>query len=185
MSLTVESNVIMGFRAMPFSLTLRPPIVFASWSGGFTVTDLRDVTDHIAEMRRKSKQGVVYLSRIPAGAHVFTDDEQKVLHGFLVAILPNCASIHHVVEGDGFVRSARLGIVSHMASQTPRARDFYVHATLDDARKSIKSLAGVDLGPEVARVAEASNASPPPERASGAFREAARIVEGLRPPRKL
>jgi hypothetical protein len=158
--------------------------VFSSWSGGFTPTDLRDVTDHIAEMRRKTRHGVLYLARIPAGTHAFSEDEQKMLHAFLVAILPNVASVHHVIEGDGFVRSARLGVVTHMAGQTPRARDFYVHASLEDAGRAVKAACGVDLGPEVARVAEMGEGSPPPERASGAFREAARIVEGLRPTRK-
>ena len=164
---------------MPYRLALNPPVLFVSWHG-FSPDELRAVNDRIAEMRRMTGRPVAYFSRVPAAPHIFTDEEQRVLLGFLRAILPYCTTVHHVIEGDGFVKSSRLAIVTKLATKTPRPRAFYTHQTLEEGLRSIKTLYGVDLsGP-----ASSTSVVPPP-RASGAFREAARIVErGRVPPRK-
>lgn len=160
---------------MPYRLTIKPPVLFASWNG-FTPSELREVTERLAEMQRSSGRPVAYLSRIPAGNYVFTDNDQTVLLRFLQTILASCATIHHVVNGDGFVKSARLAIVTNLARATTRPRDLHTHASLADAIRVIKDLYAVNFG-------DGSNGSGGPrERASGAFRAAARIVEG-RPPR--
>jgi hypothetical protein len=164
---------------MPYSLTIKPPVLFASWRG-YTPSELREVADRLAEVRRSSGRPVAYIAQLPASGHVFTESDQGVLLGFLQTILPSCATIHHIIEGDGFLKSGRLAIVATLAQSTPRPRDFYTHATLEEGARSIKSLYGVNLEATGSTAPE-----PPPERASGAFREAARIVEGRRtPPRK-
>ena len=164
---------------MPYSLTIKPPVLFASWRG-YTPSELREVTDRLTELRRAHGRPVAYVALLPASGHVFTESEQTVLLGFLQTILPLCATIHHVIEGDGFLKSGRLAIITNLAQGTPRPRDFYTHATLDEAVRSVKALYGINLEATGSVAPE-----PAPERASGAFREAARIVEGRRtPPRK-
>jgi hypothetical protein len=163
---------------MSYRLAIHPPVLFVSWRG-FTADDLRAIAEEIAEMRRTTARPVAYFSRIPPGRHVFTEPEQDVLLRFLQAILPHCDSIHHVIEGDGFVKSNRLAIVTTLSARTARPRAFYTHQTLEEGIRSIRVMYGVDLsGPAQ------SGSVPPPRRASGAFREAARIVERGRPPAK-
>ena len=174
---------------MPFRVTILPPVLFVAWRG-FTANDLREVAERVAEMRRTTGKPVAYFARIPADHHVFTEDDQKVLLAFLGAILPSCASVHHAIEGDGFLKSARLAFVTSLAAATGRRRDFHVHSSLEEGFRSIKALYGVDLRsaapPKQARFASSARKdSTPPERASAVFRGAARIVDGGRmPPRK-
>jgi hypothetical protein len=161
---------------MSYRLTKKPPVLYVSWRG-FTSRELREVTEELAEMQRTSGKPVAYLSRIPAGAYVFTDGDQAVLLRFLQTILAYCATIHHIVDGDGFIKSARLAIVTNLALATARPRDLHTHASIEDAAEVIKELYGVDFS-------EANRGSDKPERerASGAFRAAARMVDGRRPP---
>ena len=173
---------------MPYSVTIKPPVVFVAWRG-FSAGDLREIADRLAEMRRTTGRPAVYLSLIPADPHSFTDEDQKVLVGFLNGILPSCATVHHVIEGDGFVKSARLAFVTNLAAATPRRRDFHVHATLEEGFRSIKALYGVDLRTsetaKLERFAPSTTKEVSPERASAVFRGAARIVDaGRGPPRK-
>ena len=99
---------------------------------------------------------------------------------FLHAALPHCATIHLVLEGDGFLKSARLAIATKLALATSRPRDIQTHSTIEEGFRHIRSLYGVALNePAPGPALEA------PERASGAFRLAARLIEGGRvPPRK-
>jgi hypothetical protein len=157
---------------MPFTLRVRAPVLYASWHG-FTGGDLRDVELRLSEMKRTTGRGAVYLSRIPGDERIFTQDECGVLQDFLVAILPSCASIHHVIEGAGFIKSARRATVTNMANATPRPRDFYVHDTLADAFTKIGVLTGVALDDLVSKGVDESDSQ---RRASGAFRAAARIA---------
>jgi hypothetical protein len=164
---------------MPYRLTVKPPVLYASWNG-FSSGDLREIAERLAEMRRAAAHPVAYLARIPDGPHVFTEGEQAVLLAFLQTILPSCATLHHVIEGDGFVKSARIAIVTTLARSTARTRDFYTHSTLGEGFASVRGLYGVDFAEMLP-----GSVHPPPERASGAFREAARIAEGRRaPPRR-
>jgi hypothetical protein len=156
---------------MPYRVTIQPPVLFASWHG-FAAPELREVADRIGAMRRSTGEPVVYLSRVPASMHVYTDDEQGAMQTFLQNILRDCATIHLVLEGDGFAKSAQLAIASKHASATMRARDIHVYGTIEEGLLSVRRLYGVEL---------ADLAPPtdfPPERASGAFRHAAEIVDG-------
>jgi hypothetical protein len=160
---------------MPFRIAIVENVVYTSWSG-FTTGELGELAARIADLRRTTGRAVVYVARIPGGGPAFTADEQGVLLAYLNEILPFCATLHHVIEGDGFVKSARLATVNNFARATSRARDFVVHETLDGAFAAIRSAYGVDLRDK--------RTNPPPprtERASSAFRAAARIIEGKKP----
>jgi hypothetical protein len=163
---------------MPYRLVISPPVLFVSWRG-FTAADLRAIVERISEMKRSTGRLVAYISRIPPGRHVFTEPEQEALLRFLQTILPDCDSIHHVIEGDGFVKSNRLAIVTTLSTRTQRPRSFYTHQTLEEGIRAIRTMYGVDL-----TVSAQTNSEAPPRRASGAFREAARIVERGRAPAK-
>lgn len=167
---------------MPFTASTRECVLYVSWRG-FAAADLPRVVEQLAALRRATGGPVVYLSRIPADNRVFTDEEREGLLVFLRMILPSCSTIHHVVEGDGFVRSARTSIVTNMALSTSRPRDFYTHATLAEASAWISDEHHVDLGDLVkAPKAKRASASPAkrsssnPPRASSAFRAAARLA---------
>lgn len=155
-------------------MTVRVPVVFVSWRG-FSADDLRAVSEQIASVRHGLRKPAVYVSRIPASSYVFSDAEQRVLHAFLLKILPDCASIHHVVEGDGFVRSARMATVNNLARGTPRPRAFHTHASVEEAARIVKGLCGVDL--DDLRPSPPKAASPE-KRADKVFREAGKIAEG-------
>jgi hypothetical protein len=159
---------------MPFRIAIVDNVVYTSWSG-FTTGDLRDLAGRISDLRRTTGRPVVYVARIPGGGPAFTAEEQVVLLEYLKEILPFCAALHHIIEGDGFVKSARLATVNNLARATSRARDFVVHETLDGAFAAIRSAHGVDLRDKP------TNPPPAVERASSAFRAAARIIEGKRP----
>ena len=160
---------------MPFHVALRENVVYVSWRG-FTRDDLREVSLHITERRRALGRDVVYVSRIPAGGGAVSDDDNAALLEFVLGILPSCAAVHHIIEGDGFVRSARLATLTHLANATPRARDFHAHESLDAAAAAIRAQHGVDLRD----IGTASSVPPAVERASSAFRAAARIIEAGR-----
>ena len=168
---------------MPFKLSIRGPVLYVSWRG-FTPGDLHAVIDRVTKLRSDTGAGVVYLSRVPADSRAFTAEERAVLLEFLLAILPSCASIHHVIEGEGFVKSARRSIVTNMALATPRPRDFHTYASIQEALVAVGDAYGVDLltlgAPSGARVAPASatrvKSVPPVRRASSAFRAAVRIA---------
>ena len=169
---------------MPFKLSIRGPVLYVSWRG-FTPGDLAAVVDHVTKLRSATGAGVVYLSRVPADSRPFTAEERGVLLEFLLAILPGCASIHHVIEGEGFVKSARRSIVTNMALATPRPRDFHTYASIDEALVAVGDAYGVDLlslrAASGARVPPASatrvkSVPPMARRASSAFRAAVRIA---------
>jgi hypothetical protein len=169
---------------MPFKHTIRGPVLYVSWRG-FTPDDLRAVVELAATLRRDTGAGVAYLSRVPADTRAFTSDERAALLEFLLAILPSCASIHHVIEGEGFVKSARRSIVTNMALATPRPRAFHTYAALEEALTAVGDAYGVDLS---GVGASSRNRVPPPSatrvksvppagrRASSAFRAAVRIA---------
>jgi len=170
-----RSSTVSSPFAMPFHVALRENVVYVSWRG-FTRDDLREVSLHITERRRALGRDVVYVSRIPAGGGAFSDDDNAALLEFVLGILPSCAAVHHIIEGDGFVRSARLATLTHLANATPRARDFHAHESLDAAAAAIRAQHGVDLRD----IGTASSVPPAVERASSAFRAAARIIEAGR-----
>jgi hypothetical protein len=161
---------------MPFKIAIVENVVYTSWNG-FTTGDLGELAGRVADLRRATGRPVVYVARIPGGGPAFTADEQAVLLEYLKEILPFCATLHHVIEGDGFVKSARLATVNNFARATSRARDFVVHETVDAAFAAIRAAHGVDLRDKP------TNPPAPTERASSAFRAAARIIEGKKPRR--
>ena len=176
-------------------LTVRGPVVYANWRG-FSLADLRNVIDRVTALHAALGRPVVYLARIPASARIFSQDEHSALLEFLAAILPHCATIHHVIEGDGFIKSARQAVVMNMAAATSRPRAFYTHATFAAAASLIGEMHNVDLGPLVKErdrddapsSADESSVRPLPssdevERASGAFRLARRIAADGRKPK--
>jgi hypothetical protein len=158
---------------MPFKSTIRGPVLYVSWRG-LSRDDLREVTASLARVRASIGRGAIYLARIPYDNSMLTSDELAVLHEFLVGILASCASIHHVVEGDGFVKSARRAIVTNLALGTPRPRDFYTHSTMAEAAATILALHQIDVSDLASRGTRAKE----PERATTAFREAARLAVG-------
>lgn len=165
---------------MPYTLTLREYVLSVSWRG-FTPSDLDEIIAHAAERKRATSMPTVYLSRIPADMRVFTDDELRLLLEFLVKILPSCASIHHIVEGDGFITSARRSILTKLALSTPSPRSFHTHASMAEATAAITTAYGIDLQD---LAAGRSAASPGEERASAAFRAAHQIATRKAPPPK-
>ena len=183
---------------MRCEITVRGPVVFADWRG-FSLADLRAVIERIVGLRNALGTQVVYLSRIPSNARIFTKEENAALLEFLNTILPYCAAIHHVIEGDGFVKSARQAVVMNMAAATSRPRIFFTHPSLGAAAAIIKDTYKVDLGvdrprerdevpPSSSLEESAIRTRPQPEelrQASVAFRLAAHIaIDKRRPPRK-
>jgi hypothetical protein len=172
---------------MPYAVTTLGSVLYVSWRG-FTVGELHEVAEQIADLRRVTSRWVVYLSRIPADNHVFTPAEHAALLEFLLTILPNCASIHHVIEGMGFVKSARRATVTNMALSTPRPNAFHTHATISEAIRAIEEAYAVAPSElEDARRANRKRSTPLEGRAraagaEGAFCAAARIAQ--RPQRK-
>jgi hypothetical protein len=168
--------------AMAFRMTIKEPVLYVSWRG-FTAEDLRAVIERVAQLRAETGAGVVYVSRVPADSRAFSAEERAALHEFLLALLPSCASLHHVIEGDGFVKSARRSIVTNMALATPRPRDFHTYATLEEALVAVGDTYGVDLSalaassrPRAPPSATRVKSVPPTRRASSAFRAAVRIA---------
>ena len=163
---------------MSYSYVVRAPVLYVSWKG-FTHSDLARVSRQLRELRASTGKPVVYVARIPDDTRKFSRDDHDVLLGFLNGILPSCATIHHVIEGEGFVKSARQATVSTMALATPRPRDFYVHDTVAAMALVVGKVYGVDLDDIVQKRAERVSAVPAPsDRASSAFRKAAKIVTG-------
>ena len=157
---------------MPYDCVVREPVFYASWRG-FSLSDLREVTRRVESLRARVGAPAVYFARIPFDGHIFSGEESSAMLAFLNAILPSCAAVHHVIEGDGFIKSARLATVTSMATQTPRPRDFYVYEDLDRAVDAIRAMHGVDMSDAVRRAPRSDDTS----RASSVFRAAARIVE--------
>jgi hypothetical protein len=158
---------------MPFKSSTRGPVLYVSWRG-YTREDLEDVAAAAASLRATLGRDVVYLSRIPYDLTMLSPEAHSQIFQFLERILPHCATVHHVIEGDGFVKSARRAIVTNMALATPRARDFYTHSSMTEATGMIASLHQID----VSELASRSPSTRPPERAATAFREAARLAVG-------
>ena len=104
---------------------------------------------------------------------MFTSEENAAMLAFLIGILPSCSAIHQVIEGDGFIKGARLATVTAMALQTPRPRDFYVYESLSKAFEGVRAMHGVDMTEAVLRPPSGSEEP----RASGAFRAAARLFD--------
>ena len=155
---------------MPYTSIVRKPVLYASWRG-FVAGDLRDVTREIEVLRAKLGAPAVYFARLPGSGGIFTPDETAALLDFLRGIVPLCTAIHHVIEGDGFIKSARMASLRTMARQTRRPGAFVVHDELAAAVAQIKTEYGPDFTDLVAR-----RESKQP-RASSAFRAAAKIVE--------
>jgi hypothetical protein len=100
----------------------------------FRLIDLTDVRAQIAKVRRMGGRRLVYLSLIPASPRTFSRPEEEALAGFLRDLLLNdCESIHHVIDGQGFVTSARRSIVTNMALSTTNPGAFQTYGTLEDA----------------------------------------------------
>lgn len=129
---------------MPYLLTIRGPVAYVSWRG-LRPGDLDAVRGEIANLRRRRAAPVVYLSRIPGSGGAFTEEERRVLTEFLISLVPECAAIHHVIEGEGFLVGARRAIVTTMAQATSRPRIFHTHAKFAEAAASIGAVYGVDL----------------------------------------
>ena len=162
---------------MPFKLATRDHVIYLAWHG-FVPDELRDAALRVTEHKRACGRNVVYVAGTPGGGGLLSDEQSASLLEFLLAILPACAALHHIIAGDGFIKSARRAMLTNLANATPRARDFHAHETLDAAAVAVRTLYGVDLR-------ELVGDSPPlapmePERASGAFRAASRIFEGRR-----
>jgi len=146
-----------------FVSSVRGQVLYVTWRG-FDADDLRGVAAAVLELRRATGKPVVFLSRVPASDHVFTDEERALMLDFFLAILPSCASVHHVLEGAGFLKSGRRAIVTNLALATPRPRDFFTHDSVAAAKAAIESSCGVDL--------DELGAKRPTTTASGAFRAA-------------
>lgn len=100
----------------------------------FRLVDLADVRAQIAKVRRIGGRKLVYLSLIPASPRTFSQREEQALAGFLRDLLVHdCESIHHVIEGEGFVSSARRSIVTNMAISTSTPGAFQTYGTLEEA----------------------------------------------------
>lgn len=130
---------MLSMKRVPYVAGSIDRIFMVRWRS-FEVPDLARVRAEIGAARKLAQQPIVYLSLIRASTRVFTEEERHALLGFLTDLLADCASIHHVIDGEGFVSSARRSIVTNLARSTPRASDFYTYATLEAAMVSIGKL---------------------------------------------
>ena len=98
--------------------------------------DLLAVRRRIAEMRRILRRPIIYLSLIPDSTYMFSADERDMLTQYLRDLVQaGCGSIHHVIDGEGFLASSRRSIVTQMSMTVGAATAvrFKTHATLEDA----------------------------------------------------
>lgn len=129
---------------MPFSLRVRAPLLYATWRG-FTTAELDDIVARTSALRRESGAPVVYVARLPAGGRVFDETEHEALTQFLATMVLRCSAIHHIIEGDGFVKSARWASVTNMANASGKPSVFYKHATIAEATSVIRATCGADF----------------------------------------
>jgi hypothetical protein len=165
---------------MPYALTIRGPVLYVSWKG-LRPGDLDTIRGEITKLRQRRSVPVAYLSRIPGSGGVFGADERRVLGEFLASLVEDCASIHHIIEGEGFLAGARRAIVTGMALATSRPRIFHTHATVAEAAALVRTLYDVDLtdlADELSFPASTVRVKsvPPASGATSAFREAMRIA---------
>ena len=104
---------------------------------GFRVSYLDAVRDEILEMHARLRRPLLYLSLIPTSNRAFTEQERLVLAGYIKELAVACESIHHVIDGAGFVASARRSIVTQLALHSSRPDIFFTHATLEEAASVI------------------------------------------------
>ena len=102
------------------------------WSR-FRLADLVAVRAEVASARIRARQELVYLSVVPASNRAFSQQEHAALGAYVKDLLTDCVSIHHVVDGEGFVASARRSIVTQLALASARPDAFFTHATLEEA----------------------------------------------------
>ena len=158
---------------MPYTSIVRAPVLYATWRG-FVPDDLRDVTRLRSRSRcARSSARPPCISRVsPGSGGVFTPDDTAALLDFLRGIVPLCTAIHHVIEGDGFIKSARMASLRTMARQTRRPRAFVVHEGASRRRSPRSRRITAPTSPTWSRVA--SRSSPAPRARSGV---PAKIVE--------
>jgi hypothetical protein len=100
----------------------------------FRLADVTAVRGEIAAARRTAGHRLVYLSLVPSSNRAFSAIEIVGLTDFVRDLLVrDCESIHHVIDGDGFIASARRSIVTSMALAATNPRAFRVHASLEEA----------------------------------------------------
>jgi len=104
----------------------------------FVLEHLSVVRRRISQARRAAGAPIAYLSLIPSSPRDFTDEERGALAEYLRQLLSgDCATIHHVIEGEGFVASARRSIVTNLALATAQRGAFHTYATLEEAIEEI------------------------------------------------
>jgi hypothetical protein len=109
----------------------------------FSLPALSAVRQEIAEVRRTLVRRLVYLSLIPSSPRSFTEAEREFLGSYVRDLLVrDCQSIHHVIEGEGFVASTRRSIVTNLAVASSRPDVFHTHASLEAALESIAEEVG-------------------------------------------
>jgi hypothetical protein len=108
--------------------------LFAVRWRSFRLGDVASVRQEIASARRRVGHPLVYLSLIPASNRAFSAIEIVGLTDFVREILTqDCESIHHVIDGDGFIASARRSIITSIALASSHPKVFQVHASLEAA----------------------------------------------------
>ena len=117
-------------------------IIAIRWRS-FEVGDLERARTEIAKLRWASAEPLIYLSLIPADTRTFTKDERERLLAFVTDLFSDCESVHHVIDGDGFVSSARRSIVTNLALATARPSAFHTYATLEEAMTSISRFVSI------------------------------------------
>jgi hypothetical protein len=130
----------------------------------FNLTALSAVREEIAEARRILGRPLVYLSLIPSSPRTFTAEEREALASFVRGLLvEDCASIHHVIDGDGFAASARRSIVTNLAIASAQPAAFHTYAGLDEALAAVAD----EIGERPERLAAEASARriPFPRRA--------------------
>lgn len=123
---------------------------------GFELGDLAHVRREIAEARTVVGKPLVYLSLIPGDSRTFSAEERGTLLAFVTDIFPDCESVHHVIDGEGFMSSARRSIVTNLAIRTPHPGAFSTYATLEEAIDAIAPIVGIPQD-ELTRQALARN----------------------------
>jgi hypothetical protein len=109
----------------------------------FTLPALAEVRAQIADRRQRLGKRLDYLSLIPESPRTFTAQERELLGSYVRDLLVHdCAGIHHVIEGKGFVASARRSIVTSLALASATPECFHTYATLGEALRSLAA----DLG---------------------------------------
>ena len=102
--------------------------LFVLW-GKPTPEDMNLVVDRAETMVRASGRPLVYITRVPVDAPPPDAEARKCLDGLMPRMKAACSSYHVVLEGVGFVSSAKRAILAGLMQFGWPRSTFFVHAS--------------------------------------------------------